>query len=200
MLSLKRFEKCFNSSFLSGQNNQVKRGHCRTSSCDHVADYLGPTWHPSISVRTNITRSEYPIHNRNTNGQLHGVPLKLCNAFRVGFLTHSHEQSFSLRQKHARWDVTLSPQAIATRCTILPDSWGDRWTIMTTKVKKSSQHRGDTVPDLIKVLLHLKTKVPHTHEGDSFLASKRGQPLKLALIIWLELRRVCLDNLFRHLL
>ena len=29
MQSLKRFEKCFNPSFLSGRNNQVKRGHYR---------------------------------------------------------------------------------------------------------------------------------------------------------------------------
>ena len=69
---------------------------------------------------------------------------------------------------------------------------------MTTKVKKSSQHRGDTVSDPISS----KPRYAHarTHEGGSFLASKRGQPLKLALIIWLELWKVCPDNLFGHLL
>ena len=149
-----------------------------------MAGHLGSTWHPSISIRTNITKSEYPIWIKSTSGQLCGVPLKLRSAFRVGFLTHSHEQSFSLHQKHAWWDVTLFRRRPTTHCTIPPTGWGDRWTIrspplpipinrlngddcsvtnyafiMTTKVKKSSQHRGDTIPDPIKVLLQLKIKV-----------------------------------------
>ena len=104
MRSQKRFEKSFNLSFLSGRNDRVKRGHCR--GLPSVT-----TWHPYIYVRTNVTGSEYPIRIRGTGSQLCGVPLKLHNALRIGFLTHSHEQSFSLCQEHARWDVTLSPQA-----------------------------------------------------------------------------------------
>ena len=67
-------------------------------------------WHSYISVRMNVTRSEYPIRIRSTSSQLLGVPLKLRNALRIGFLTHSHEQSFSLCQEHAWWDVILSLQ------------------------------------------------------------------------------------------
>ena len=113
---------------------------------------------------------------------------------------------------------------LATRCTIAPADWGDKWTIrspplaipvsrlkdddysvtncaviMTMKVKKSSQHRCDTVPDTIKALLQFKIKVrAHTRNRDSFLTPKRGQHLKLTFIIWLELRRVCPDNLVGH--
>ena len=81
------------------------------SPCDHMASHLCSTWHPSISVRTSITRSECPIRIRSISSWLHCVPLRLHSAFRIGFLTHFHEQSFSSCQKYARWDVTLSPQA-----------------------------------------------------------------------------------------
>ena len=76
-----------------------------------MVGHLGSTWHPYISVWTNVTRSEYPIRIRSISSQLLGIPLKLRNALRIGFLTHSHEQSFSLYQEHARWDVIVSLQA-----------------------------------------------------------------------------------------
>ncbi|RVW34681.1 hypothetical protein CK203_108907 [Vitis vinifera] len=100
-----------------------------TSPCDHVAGHLGSTWHPSISIRTNITKSEYPIWIKSTSGQLCGVPLKLRSAFRVGGLPHT------------------APYRLQAEVTGEPS------------VKKSSQHRGDTIPDPIKVLLQLKIKV-----------------------------------------
>ena len=96
----------------SGRNNQVKMRHCRGLPRVTIWQVtIGSTWHPSIPVRVNITKSKYLVQIRSTNGQSRGIPLKQRNAFRVSFLTHSHEQSFSLRQKHARWDATLSSQA-----------------------------------------------------------------------------------------
>ncbi|KAL6332929.1 hypothetical protein AAG906_019935 [Vitis piasezkii] len=97
----------------------------RDFPCDHVAGHLGSMWHPSIFVRTNITKSEYPIRIRSTNGQLCDVPLKLRSAFRVGGLPHA------------------APYRLQAEVTGEPS------------VKKSSQHRGDTILDPIKVLLPL---------------------------------------------
>ena len=81
------------------------------SPCGHMAGHLCSTWHLSISVRTSITRSEFPIRSMSISSWLHCVSLGPHNAFRIGFLTHSHEQSFSSCQKYTRWDVTLSSQA-----------------------------------------------------------------------------------------
>ena len=77
----------------------------------YMVDYLGSTWHPHISIWTNITRFECPIRIGYTNSQLRGVPLKPYDAFRVDLLAHSFEQSFFLHQRHAQWDVTLFSQA-----------------------------------------------------------------------------------------
>ena len=84
---------------------------CRGFPCGHVVGHLCSTWHPSIFVRTSITRSECPIRYMSISSWLHYVPLRLHDAFWIGFLTHFHEQSFSSCQKYARWDVTLSLQA-----------------------------------------------------------------------------------------
>ena len=81
------------------------------SPCGHMAGHLCSTWHLSISIRTSITRSECPIRSMSISSRLHCVPLGLHDAFWIGFLTYSHEQSFSSCQKYAWWDVTLSLQA-----------------------------------------------------------------------------------------
>ena len=220
MQSLKRFEKCFNPFFLCRQNDQVKKRHCK--GLPRVT-----TWHPSISVRTSVTRSEYLIQIRSISSRSHCVPLKLRNAFWIGFLTHSHEQSFSLCQKHTRWDVTLSPQA--TCYTLHHTACRLRWQVnhQVTPISNPCQspkgwwllyhqlccHHDYESQEVISAQMwhcsrHYKSPSPtqnqgtctHARKGDSFLASKRGQPLKLTLIIWLELRRVCPDNLSNHLL
>ena len=89
----------------------LKGGIIGASSCGHVAGHLCSMWHPSIFIRMSITKSECPIQPISISSRSHCVPLRLHDVFRIGFLTHSHEQSFSSCQKYARWDVTLSPQA-----------------------------------------------------------------------------------------
>ena len=69
---------------------------------------------------------------------------------------------------------------------------------MIAKVKKPPQHRCDIVQGTIKALLQPKIKVHAQYNTP--LSPKRGQSLELTLIIWLELQRVCLDNLSGHLL
>ena len=88
---------------------RLKGGIVEASSCGHVADHICYTCHPSISVRMSITRLKCPIWPMSISSRFHYVPLRLYDAFRIGFLTHSHEQSFSSCQKYAQWDVTLSP-------------------------------------------------------------------------------------------
>ena len=95
--------------------------------CGHMAGHLCYTWRSSISIRTSITRSKCLIRPMNISSRLHCVPLRLHDAFQIGFLTHSHEQSFSSCQRYARWDVTLSLQA--TCYTLHHTTWRLKWQV-----------------------------------------------------------------------
>ena len=166
---------------VEGNDNPVVIG---ASLCDHVADHLCSTWHPSIFVRTSITRSECLIWPIGISNRLHCVTLRLHNAFLIGFLSHFHKKSFSSCQKYARCDVTLSSQATCYTLHYTAYNWGDKWTIrspplaisvshlkgddcsvinyaiiMIAKFKKPSQHICDIVPNTIKTFIPPKIKV-----------------------------------------
>ena len=194
------------------------------SPCGHVAGHLCSTWHPSISVRTSITRSECPIRPMSISRRLHCVPLWLHDAFRIGFLTHSHEQSFSSRQKYARWDITQSPQA--TYHTMHHAACKLRWQVNHQITPTSNPckppkgwyllyhqlcyHHDCESQEVASTHMwhcsrHYKGPPPAQNQGtraiqNSFFNSKKGQSRELTLSIWLGLRRVCLDNLSGHLL
>ncbi|RVW28040.1 hypothetical protein CK203_097976 [Vitis vinifera] len=83
---------------VEGNDNPVVIG---ASLCDHVADHLCSTWHPSIFVRTSITRSE-------------------CLIWPIGFLSHFHKKS----SPHAKSTLDGTSPCLrkrpATRCIIPP--------------------------------------------------------------------------------
>ena len=97
------------------------------SLCDHMACHFCSMWHPSISARMSITRLKCPIWPMSINSRLHCVPLRLHDALRIGFMSHSHEQLFSSCQKYSRWNVTLSPQA--TYYTLYHTACRLRWQV-----------------------------------------------------------------------
>ncbi|KAL6345432.1 hypothetical protein AAG906_017146 [Vitis piasezkii] len=118
----------------SGRNNQVKMRHCRGLPCVTIWQVtIGSTWHPSIPVRVNITKSEYLVQIR-----------KACSMGR--------HLIFAGNLMHA------APYRLQAEVTGEPS------------VKKSSQHRCDTIPDPIKALLQLNIEVGNRDDLSSTTA------------------------------